>query len=434
MSHCTPEHSGYRDTTTGGVDATDALAAGAKVTMHGQGGSGGSYSATHAGAKPTGEWPVRIKQILTENRLTYDERIQMLSDEINAALAASVHYWQGVATQEWHKGFAASHDEHQQQLADEKKLRHQESSRLVDFWSNKLAAERLENHARTSPTQSAILVIDDLKRQLAAEQENNEVRDHQAEAWIRVCTLCVELGADHMLPGKVAMEQIEYFIKQLVAERDSYIKQRDDWIKEIQQLQEQLAAERDNVEQWKTQYGLKSEMFLRVSEELAAERENAEKWHGAFKQAFETGQQIEKERDEAKLQRKAAETAVFAARRLDEQQIAEAVAAERERLEAKWKESMVDVTTALQNYEKQLAAEQRRANDSIEENVRLMNRLAAERERADKNADVIEATALELHDERERTQTLVDALEWYAGGKLMTKVAKDALAKVKEGK
>ena len=38
-----------------------------------------------------------------------------------------------------------------------------------------------------------------------------------------------------------------------------------------------------------------------LREQLAAEREK-EKWHGAFKQAFETGQQIERERDETKLQ------------------------------------------------------------------------------------------------------------------------------------
>jgi hypothetical protein len=41
---------------------------------------------------------------------------KMLADK-DQQLAASVHYWQGVATQEWHKGFGASHDEHQKQLA-----------------------------------------------------------------------------------------------------------------------------------------------------------------------------------------------------------------------------------------------------------------------------------------------------------------------------
>jgi hypothetical protein len=43
--------------------------------------------------------------------------------------------------------------------------------------------------------------------------EENELREHQAEAWIRVCGLCMALGADNTLPGEVAVEQIENWIK-----------------------------------------------------------------------------------------------------------------------------------------------------------------------------------------------------------------------------
>jgi len=46
--------------------------------------------------------------------------------------------------------------------------------------------------------------------------------------------------------------------------------------------------------------GIASEKI--VAQVIADEQEKSEKWHGAFKQAFETGQQIERERDEAKLQ------------------------------------------------------------------------------------------------------------------------------------
>jgi hypothetical protein len=46
--------------------------------------------------------------------------------------------------------------------------------------------------------------------------------------------------------------------------------------------------------------------------------------------------------------------------------------------------AQLDKDTALiQQLREQLAGEQRRANDSIEENVRLMNRLAAEREKVE---------------------------------------------------
>jgi hypothetical protein len=45
--------------------------------------------------------------------------------------------------------------------------------------------------------------------------------------------------------------------------------------------------------------------------------------------------------------------------------ITAALAAERERLERKWKASMVDVTTLIQNLEKQLAAE-RKEKERIE--------------------------------------------------------------------
>jgi hypothetical protein len=42
---------------------------------------------------------------------------------------------------------------------------------------------------------------------------------HQAEAWVRVCTLCMMLGADNTLPGKVACDQIENFIRMLHSQR-----------------------------------------------------------------------------------------------------------------------------------------------------------------------------------------------------------------------
>ncbi len=64
--------------------------------------------------------------------------------------------------------------------------------------------------------------------------------------------------------------------------------------------------------------------------------------------------------------------------------------------------------------------------------------LDAERERYDRDMKGAEAHVeyanKQLAAEREKVQALVDALEWYASGNLMTKVAKDALAKVKEGK
>ncbi len=68
------------------------------------------------------------KQLAAESENTKDAQEEAFSayaeiDEIRDQLAAErekVHYWQGIATQEWHKGFAASHDEHQKQLAAER--------------------------------------------------------------------------------------------------------------------------------------------------------------------------------------------------------------------------------------------------------------------------------------------------------------------------
>jgi hypothetical protein len=54
---------------------------------------------------------------LAADRERHGDEMTSVQLQLNKQLAASVHYWQGVATQEWHKGFAASHDEHQQQLA-----------------------------------------------------------------------------------------------------------------------------------------------------------------------------------------------------------------------------------------------------------------------------------------------------------------------------
>ncbi len=65
----------------------------------------------------------------------------------------------------------------------------------------------------------------------------------------------------------------------------------------------------------------------------------------------------------------------------------------------------------------QLAAEEKRANDSIEENVRLMNRLAAEREKVQMLVDVLKHIRDNAHP--------------YG---IWQKVAESALAKVKERK
>ncbi len=72
------------------------------------------------GEPATGEWTADDITKICDEFPTFWQ--SALATRINAALAASVHYWQGVATQEWHKGFAASHDEHQKQLAAEREV------------------------------------------------------------------------------------------------------------------------------------------------------------------------------------------------------------------------------------------------------------------------------------------------------------------------
>ncbi len=92
-----------------------------------------------------------------------------------------------------------------------------------------------------------------------------------------------------------------------------------------------------------------------------------------------------------------------------------------------------------------LDAEEKRANDSIEENVRLMNRLAAEREKVafrDKviaqQRDALQRFQDQLDAKRERVQTIVDALtdtkSALNNGGYFTPIIDAALAKVKEGK
>jgi hypothetical protein len=99
-----------------------------------------------------------------------------------------------------------------------------------------------------------------------------------------------------------------------------------------------------------------------------------------------------------------------------------------------------------------LAAEERRANDSIEENVRLMNKLAAEQElvkdcgdqidtlqeelateRQSKNLITQDALNLkeELAAEREKVKLLMKAVEYYANG-INPMTARNTLAKMKE--
>jgi hypothetical protein len=84
--------------------------------------------------KPT----TRIKQILAENRITYDERIQMLSDEINAALAAE--------REEYKKALAAACEsiEHYKCELDTaiealKRIREQDGIASVEWIDAKLA-------------------------------------------------------------------------------------------------------------------------------------------------------------------------------------------------------------------------------------------------------------------------------------------------------
>ncbi len=90
-----------------------------------------------------------------------------------------------------------------------------------------------------------------------------------------------------------------------------------------------------------------------------------------------------------------------------------------------------------------IAAEQRRADDSIVENVRQQNeisalreQLAAERKKHNRQVKMLEQLAVdlpsnqELYDERKKVQTLVDALHYYADDSYDSKRAKDALVRV----
>jgi hypothetical protein len=66
------------------------------------------------------------------------------------------------------------------------------------------------------------------------------------------------------------------------------------------------------------------------------------------------------------------------------------LAAERERLEAKWKASMVDVTTALQNYEQKLAAEKK---EHEQEMFEQWNKAAIEIEKLKRQLELAETDA-----------------------------------------
>ncbi len=92
--------------------------------------------------KPTGKWTAAYVAGLA---MKLGNAPQHVADDHNAALAASVLYWQGIATQEWHKGFAAGTEKIQQlrdQLAEEREncafansqwsrcMEHHETSRI----------------------------------------------------------------------------------------------------------------------------------------------------------------------------------------------------------------------------------------------------------------------------------------------------------------
>ncbi len=78
--------------------------------------------------------------------------LQVIAEAHNAALAASVDYWQGVATQEWHKGFAAGTE----QLSSERE-KVAVVNATVDFYEKREI--------------DYIKEIQQLREQLAAERE-----------------------------------------------------------------------------------------------------------------------------------------------------------------------------------------------------------------------------------------------------------------------
>jgi hypothetical protein len=91
-------------------------------------------------APDTAEWTVTDRGLCIDGEhswaMDYDKAEAILAAH-KAALAAERHYWQGVATQEWHKGFATGTE----QLAAERE-KYERSQEKVREYFDLLAAER----------------------------------------------------------------------------------------------------------------------------------------------------------------------------------------------------------------------------------------------------------------------------------------------------
>ncbi len=94
--------------------------------------------------------------------------------------------------------------------------------------------------------------VDELREQLAAERERY---------------------SDMKTCAEVNGQLTDQLREQLAAEQAKFVAQREDWIKEIQQLQDQLAAARENTKTWAIEAHDSAKENQQLREQLAAERE-----------------------------------------------------------------------------------------------------------------------------------------------------------------